>query len=63
MSKLSSLLKIFRRGDDRPQTEAEKDHDRMWEGRGMVDGKAVSPSGAVMDFDLEAEREEVQEHS
>ena len=55
MSKLSSLLKIFGRGDDRPETEAEKDHDRMWEGRGMVDGKGLSPTGAVMDFERDSE--------
>jgi hypothetical protein len=55
MSKLSSLLKIFRRGDDRPQTEDEKAPDRMLEGRGIVDGKGVSPSGAVMDFERDSE--------
>jgi hypothetical protein len=60
MSKLSSLLRIFRRGDrDRPQTEAEKAHDRMWDGRtnDMVDGKGLSPTGAVMDFDSDSKRE------
>jgi hypothetical protein len=55
MSKLSSLLKIFRRGDDPPQTAAEKAHDPMWEGRGMVDGKGLSPSGEVMDFERDSE--------
>jgi hypothetical protein len=57
MSKLSSLVKIFRRGDDRPQTEAEKAHDRMWDGRTdrMADGKGLSPTGAVMDFERDSE--------
>lgn len=55
MSKLSSLLQIFRRGE-RPQTEAEKAHDRMWDGRtnDMVEGKGLSPTGAVMDFESDS---------
>ena len=58
MSKLSSLLKIFRR-DDRPQTEAAKAHDRMSDGRtnDMVDGKGLSPTGAVIDFESDSKRE------
>ena len=57
MSKLASLLRIFRR-DGRPQTEAEKAHDRMWDGRtnDMVDGKGLSPTGAVMDFESDSKR-------
>ena len=57
MSKLSSLLKIFKRGDpNRSQTEAEKAHDRAWDGRtnDMVDGKGLSPTGAVMDFERDS---------
>ena len=54
--KMSSLIKIFRRGDDRPQTEAEKAYDRMWDGRtnDMVEGKGLSPTGAVMDFERDS---------
>ena len=57
MSKLGSLLRIFRR-TVRPQTEAEKAHDRMWDGRtnDMVDGKGLSPTGAVMDFESDSKR-------
>jgi hypothetical protein len=55
MSVLSALRKIFRRGD-RPQSEADKAHDRMWDGRTneMVDGKGLSPTGAVMDFESDS---------
>jgi len=55
--KLSSLLKPFRRRD-RPQSEADKAHDRMWDGRtnDMVDGKGLSPTGAVMDFEDDSKR-------
>ena len=55
MSKLTSLLRIFRR-DPQPQTEADKAHDRMWDGRtnDMVDGKGLSPTGAVMDFESDS---------
>ena len=59
MSKLGSLLRIFRRGDaNRTQTEAEKAHDRVWDGRtnDMVDGKGPSPTGAVMDFESDSKR-------
>jgi len=59
MRKLGSLLRIFRRGDaNRPQTEAEKAHDRVWDGRtnDMVDGKGLSPTGAVMDFESDSKR-------
>jgi hypothetical protein len=57
MSKLTSLLRIFRR-DPHPQTEAEKAHDRMWDGRtnDMVDGKGLSPTGAVIDFESDSKR-------
>ena len=57
MSKLSWLLRIFRRGD-RPQTEAEKAHDRESDARthDMVDGKGLSPTGAVMDFESDSKR-------
>ena len=53
--KLSSLLKLFRRSE-RPQTEADKAHDRMWDARtnDMVDGKGLSPTGAVMDFESDS---------
>jgi hypothetical protein len=56
--KLSSLFRIFRRRDDRPQTEAQKAHDRVWDGRtnDMVDGKGLSPTGAVMDFESDSKR-------
>jgi len=60
MSMLRSLLRIFQRGDrDRPQSEAEKAQDRMWDGRtnDMVDGKGLSPTGSVMDFESDSKRE------
>ena len=52
-----SLLKLFRRSE-RPQTEADKAHDRMWDARtnDMVDGKGLSPTGAVMDFESDSKR-------
>ncbi|HEY7149993.1 MAG TPA: hypothetical protein VH420_11175 [Gaiellaceae bacterium] len=60
MSKLSSLFKIFRRGGESPQTEAEKAYDRKWDARTdrMVDGKGLSPTGEVMDFERDSERPE-----
>ena len=55
--KLTSLLKLFRRSESR-QTEADKAHDRMWDARtnDMVDGKGLSPTGAVMDFQSDSKR-------
>ena len=55
--KLSSLLKHLRRSE-RSQTEADKAHDRMWDARtnDMVDGKGLSPTGAVMDFESDSKR-------
>ena len=57
MRKLSSLLRIIRR-DDRRQTEEEKAHDRAWDARTdrMVDGKGLSPTGEVMDFESDSKR-------
>ncbi len=42
----------------KPQTEADKAHDRMWDARtnDMVDGKGLSPTGAVMDFESDSKR-------
>jgi hypothetical protein len=57
MSKLNAVLRFFRREDHPPtkaeEAEAEKAHDRVWDGRtnDMVDGKGLSPTGAVMDFE------------
>lgn len=57
MSRLRSLLNIFRR-EPRLQTESDKAHDRVWDGRtnDMVDGKGLSPTGAVMDFESDSKR-------
>jgi hypothetical protein len=60
MSKLNAVLRFFRREDHPPtkadKAEAEKAHDRVWDGRtnDMVDGKGLSPTGAVMDFERDS---------
>jgi hypothetical protein len=55
MAKLTSLLRIFRPRHG-SQTEGEKANDRAWDGRShrMVDGKGLSPTGAVMDFERDS---------
>jgi hypothetical protein len=54
MSSWTSLFRRFRR-DKKPRTEGEKAHDREWDARSdMVDGKALSPTGAVMDFERDS---------
>jgi hypothetical protein len=57
MGKFASLLSIFR-PRFRRQTEGDKAHDRAWDGRShrMVDGKGLSPTGAVMDFESDSKR-------
>ena len=60
MSKVNAVLRFLRREDHPPtkteEAEAEKAHDRVWDGRtnDMVDGKGLSPTGAVMDFERDS---------
>jgi hypothetical protein len=53
MGKVSSLLKRLWPGTEDRQSESDKAHDRSWDSRtnDMVDGKGLSPTGAVMDFE------------
>jgi len=54
MSKLASLLRRLRRRH-RPQTEGQKAHDReddAW--ADMLDGRGLSPSGRLMDFESDS---------
>ena len=54
MSKLASLLRRLRRRH-RPQTEGQKAHDREADARAdMLDGRGLSPSGRVMDFESDS---------
>jgi hypothetical protein len=55
MGRVASLLRILT-PRYRRRTEAEKAHDRAWDGRTdrMVDGKGLSPTGAVMDFESDS---------
>jgi hypothetical protein len=57
MVKLTSLVKKIRR-QSRARTEGEKADDRQWDARthGMIDGKGLSPTGAVMDFESDSTR-------
>jgi hypothetical protein len=56
VEKLRSFFR-FLRPRFRSETEAEKANDRVWDGRtnDMVDGKGLSPTGAVMDFERDSE--------
>ena len=55
MGKLSSLLRKLR---PRNRDETDKVNDSAWDARtgSMVDGKGLSPTGAVMDFERDSER-------
>ena len=55
MGKLASLLRIFR-PRNRRRTEEEKANDKAWDARthSIVDGKGLSPTGAVMDFESDS---------
>jgi len=55
MNKIASLLRVFRLRYGR-RGEAEKSHDARADARthDMIDGKGLSPTGQVMDFESDA---------
>jgi hypothetical protein len=58
VSKLKSFFRIFRLGPTRPALDEKKLHETRGDAKthDMLDGKGISPTGAVMDFESDAER-------
>jgi hypothetical protein len=57
MGKLSSLLRKLR-PRTRDRTALDKENDSAWDARtgSMLEGKGLSPTGAVMDFESDSKR-------